>query len=364
MRVPNLRRTWRLTLIGAVVAFGGRETLACSGPGAARTIRESELIGLSLAGISIAIVAAGCTVLRLRSPGCRIRWVVIPLAFHPRWWMDAVHGDCGYGLRWWSLIGTIGISIAVVFAVCRPHHADTQSRKWRWVLSGGFAGALPGLLIAALLLDGPGRVPLATSVLCSTVIAGSLVGGSLFGLRNRDGQRFRFSLRTLLLLPFLLAPLFVALLPVVPYEASVSTTSPFRFIVVDEATGQPIPNAAVRLIDPRFAPDDYENQGQRVVTEVDGSVEYFLFANTHGREGLLGRTETISYNPWLIRVEASGYRPFFTCLASDPAVPAVRLTAPPLGLTFPPPPSATIRLSLNSDGSDRSDPPEHRPPKP
>ena len=61
--------------------------------------------------------------------------------------------------------------------------------------------------------------------------------------------------------------------------------------------------------------------------------------------GLLGRTESISYNPWLIRVEAVGYRTYLTSLAGNPPLPADRLTAPPLGLTFPPPPSVTIRLS-------------------
>ncbi len=72
--------------------------------------------------------------------------------------------------------------------------------------------------------------------------------------------------------------------------------SPFRFIVMDESAGRPVPNAAVQLIDPRF----------------------FLCANVDGRRGLLGQTETISYKPWLIRVEAGGYRPFFTLLVGDP----------------------------------------------
>src|SRR6476619_6223542 len=98
MRPSLVRHTMpRLMLVGAIVALGGPEILACSGPGAARTIRKSELIGWSLAGISIAIVAGGCWLLRRRSMGHRIRWIVAPLALHPRLWMDAVHGDCGYG---------------------------------------------------------------------------------------------------------------------------------------------------------------------------------------------------------------------------------------------------------------------------
>ncbi len=346
----------RLMLVGAFVALGGPELYACSGPGAARTIQQSELIGWSFAGISIAIVAGGCSLVRRRSPGRRIRWIVAPLALHPGWWMDAVHGDCGYGLRFWSVVATLWIAVAVALAICWPRPVAAGSKKWRWTLSGALAGALAGLPIAALILEGPHlmsdvNLELAGSILCSTAIAGALVGGDLFRRRTRVGQRFRFSLRTLLLLPFVLAPLFVALLPVLPYQASVSTTSPFSFVVVDDATGRPIPNAAVRLIDPRFAPDDAENQGTRVVTGADGSVEYYLYANVRGREGLLGRTETISYNPWLIRVEALGYRPFFTSLATDPPIPTDRLTAPPLNLTFPPPPSVTIGLSPSTSAA-------------
>lgn len=355
----------RMMLGAAIVALGGRELLACSGPGAAQTIRESELIGWSLAGISVAIVAAGCALVRRRSPGRRIRWIVAPLALHPRLWMDAVHGDCGYGLRWWSVVATLGIAVAVALAVCWPRPAAAKPKKGTWALSGALAGALAGLLGAALILEGPGslsamNVPLAVSVLGSLAVAGILVGEGLFRLRARGSQQFRFRLRTLLLLPFVLGPLFVALFPVLPYQASVATTSPFRFVVVDEATGRPIPNAAVRLIDPRFALDDAENQGERVVTRADGSAEYFLFANVHGRKGLLGRTETISYNPWLIRVEALGYRLFFTSLAGDSPIPADRLTAPPLGLTFPPPPSVTIRLSP-SPAAEAADKSEHAP---
>jgi hypothetical protein len=334
MRPSFVRHPMRgLMIVGAIVTLGGPDLLACSGPGAARAIRDSELIGLSFAGLSVAIVAGACRLIRRRSPGRRIRWIVALLALHPRLWMDAVHGDCGYGLRWWSLVGTLWIAVAAALAVYWPPPSPAESKKWRWALSGALAGALVGLPIAALMLECPGvtpavDIPLAGSVLCSTAIAGSLVGGGLFRRRTRAGHRLGFSLRTLLLLPFVLAPLFVVLLPVRPYQSSVSTTSPFSFVVIDEATGRPIPNAAVRLIDPRFPPDDAENQGARVVTMADGSAEYFLSANVHGREGLLGRTETTSYNPWMIRVEALGYRPFFTSLASASPIPADQLTAP------------------------------------
>jgi hypothetical protein len=346
----------RLILVGAIVILGGPELFACSGPGAARIIQRSEQIGWSYAGISIVIVAIGCVLVRRRFPGRRIRWIVAPLAFHPRLWMDAVSGDCGYGLRWWSFVATLWFAVAVALALCWPRPAEAEPKKWRWVLSGALAGTLSGLLIAALLAEGPGPVAstvnltLAGSVLCSTTIGGALVGGGLFRRRIRGERRFRFSLRTLLLLPVVLAPLFVALLPVLPYQAERSSP-PFRFVVVDDATGRPIPNAAVRVLDPRFRFDDAKNQGERIVTGADGNAEYSLYANVQGREGLLGHIETTSYHPLLIRIEAPGYRSFFTSLASEPSALANQFTATPLGLTFPPPYSATIRLTP----SDRSE---------
>jgi hypothetical protein len=230
------------------------------------------------------------------------------------------------------MVATLWIADAVVLAIVWPRPAEADSTKSRWALSGALAGALAGLPIAALMPEGPGpmsamNLPLAGSVLGSMVIAGALVGGGLFRLRTRAGHRLRFSLRTLLLLPFVLTPLFVALLPVFPYQASVSTTSPFSFVVVDAATGRPIPNAAVRLIDPRFPLDDTENQGAQVVTTADGSAEYFLYANVQGWEGLLGD----------------------------------RLTAPPLGLTYPPPSSVTIRLNPSTSAAGAEDMSDHHP---
>lgn len=359
MCAPRVRHTTcALLLAVALVPLGGSAVLACSGPGAARAMGESELIGWSFAGVAIAVVAAGCKLLRRRVPGYRIRWIVAPLALHPRWWMSSVHGDCGYGLRWWSLVGTVWIALVVGLAICRPRSTEARSRKWRWALSGALAGALPGVLIAAILVERPGwvtsdvMVPLAASVLVSMVIAGAVVGGGVFELKVGDGRRLRFCIRALLVL-VVLTPLFVAVLPVIPYQGAFSI--PFHFVVVDDATGRPIPNAVIRLIHPAFAENDRENQHEKMVTEVDGSVECYLDGTSHGREGLLGRTETITFNPWMIRVEAQGYRPFFTSLASDPPVPADRFTAPPLGLADPLPPSATIRLTpIGAGGTKRS----------
>lgn len=341
-----------LMLAGAIVALGGSESLACSGPRAARTIRESEFIGSFLAGVSIAIVAGGCRLLRRRDPGRRIRWIVAPLAIHPRWWMDAFHGDCGYGLRFWSLVATVWIAVAVALAVCWPRlaAAEAEPKKWRWTLSGALAGALVGVPAAALILQGPGLMSandlrLAGATLWSLVIAGILVGEGLFRIRTRAARRFTFSLRTLLLLPIVLAPLFVVLFPVLPYEAAVPRNFPVRWVAVDDVTGQPIPNVSVQLIDLRIAEDNLENQPS---TDIPGDgrpgLITGLYATIRGRQGLLGRTGTITYNPLMIRIVAPGYRPFFTSIAGDLPIPRDQLTAPPLGLTIPPPPLVTVRL--------------------
>ncbi len=161
----------------------------------------------------------------------------------------------------------------------------------------------------------------------------------------------------------MLTPPIIALFPILPYQYSVSTSRPCNFLVVDIETGRPIPNAMIQIIDPTFAPYDTENQGERVLTDAAGSVPYPLFANDYGREGLLGRVEAITYNPWLIRVDAAGYQPFLTSLAADPQIPVDRLTARPLALPFPPPPSVTIRLSpIKADRAAGSEP--HSQPRP
>lgn len=175
-----------------------------------------------------------------------------------------------------------------------------------------------------------------------------LAGEGLFRRRRSFRNRFSFSLRTLLLLPIVLAPLIVVLFPVLPYQTPylmIAPLPPFDVVVVDDATGRPIPNAAVWPIDPRIAPDDLENLVQPEMTNGAGSAELFLGATIYGRAGLLGRTATVTYNPWLIRVVAPGYEPYFTSVASDAPILRERLTAPPLGLKFPPPPSVTIRLT-------------------
>ena len=100
-------------LAGTIVALGGPDGLACSGPGAMRTIRESIVIGQSFGYLSLAIVAVGCILLLGRSARRRIPWIVATLALQPVFWISAGRGDCGYGLRFWSLIATLWTAAAV-----------------------------------------------------------------------------------------------------------------------------------------------------------------------------------------------------------------------------------------------------------
>ncbi len=198
-------------LAGTIVALGGPDGLACSGPGAMRTIRESIVIGQSFGYLSLAIVAVGCILLLGRSARRRIPWIVATLALQPVFWISAGRGDCGYGLRFWSLIATLWTAAAVALALCWPRRDAAGSKRRGWVLSGACAGALVGLPIAALVQGGPGPglgmdLPLVGAILFGTVLAGGMMGGGLYRRRTEPGRRFTFRLRTLLLLPIRAGP--------------------------------------------------------------------------------------------------------------------------------------------------------------
>ncbi len=175
-----------LILVGGLSLLGGSETLACSGPGAARTMTKSFLIGWSLGGLACAIVLVGRKVLHGRGNRSQARWIGAPLAAHPALWMGVGHGDCGYGLRYWSLAATLWIAIAVALAICRPRSVASGPGKRRVVLGGALAGALVGLPLAALLNnDRPGvssamGLPLTGSFLFSPMLAGALIAGRRF----------------------------------------------------------------------------------------------------------------------------------------------------------------------------------------
>jgi hypothetical protein len=344
------RKTVRLMLAVVIVILAQPELLACSGPGAAKTIRNSILIGWSLGGLSVAMVVGAGTLLRRRSLGRRMPWIVVPLVLHPAWWTSVTRGDCGYALRSGSAFGTFWIAVAVGLAIYWPSIGLSTSKHWKWQVAGAVAGVLAGIPVVIVVLEGlqPQSVVdalVALLPMLSFVMAGAWAGGHIYRVRTGAGRWNRFRLRDFLLLPVIVAPICVVLLPVMEYNTSYTNSTPSNFLVVDAGTGLPIPHATVQIIDPRFGWNDTTSQVPPVETGPTGVAALFLFANARGSEGLLGRTETISYNPQLIQVKAAGYRPFITSLAKDPPVSSDRLTAPPLGLPFPPPPSVTIRLT-------------------
>ena len=338
------------TLVVGILAAVATEATACSGPGAGRAMRVSGQIGLGFAGGSVALVLAGGSVLFRRGQPWRVPLITVMIVLQPVLWIATNRGDCGYALVFWSSVMFLLTAVVVVVAIVWPGRDPAGRGQWR--VAGGLAGLLVGLPIVAVDLGSAftPSVALVGLVVASAVVAGGL-GGDWFWQSRTEGRRsWRLDLRTLLLLPVLLAPVLALLLPARPYEAAVSVSQSFRFLAVDAATGQPIPRATVRVVDPRFPEDDRDQQYPAAVTSADGAVESFFTAQIHGRAGLLGRTEVTTYHPLFVRAEAPGYRPFAAALASDPPTARTDLTDPPLGLTFPPPPSATIRLRPSGDG--------------
>jgi hypothetical protein len=178
----------RWMLAGAIFAVSAPELLACSGPGAMTTIRNSQLIGLTLGGTSLAIVAVASIFLHLRLAGRGIPWIVAPLVLHPAWWMSAVRGDCGYGLRTWSFVATTWIAIAVALAILWSDLVKARRKKRRWLLGGALGSALAGVPIAALIVDGAIPVSAVSSwqagaAFFSSVIVGTIVGAGIFPFR-------------------------------------------------------------------------------------------------------------------------------------------------------------------------------------
>lgn len=333
------------------LARGSGALLACSGPGAARTIRTAELTGLGLLALSAAFVGIAGLWLFRRGRKARAGTLVAPLVVHPGWWMSATRGDCGASLVVGSFAATILIGLAVGLAIAWPRRRHDASARRQWPVVGAIIGAIVAVVLTFLLL-GSGISGVDPLVLAAVAMVGMPAAGYFLAADrqcrlapNGAPQRPRMRLRTLLLLPIAVTPALLVLLPILPYEESVSTTTPFRFMVVDGETGLPVAGATVQVIDTRYDQADTEMQGRRVETGADGGAEYFIYANIYGRRGLLGETETITYNPQLIRVEAEGYRRFVTSLDARPSMSTAELTDAPLGLTFPPPPSATILLT-------------------
>ena len=218
-------------------------------------------------------------------------------------------------------------------ALRRPKGLETARRHLR-----GLVGAIAGIVLVYLQLAAGGPLSDDTNTLLvagwsfgSTVIAGAMVGARLCSTQDRPWYRPRFRLRTMMLLVAIIAPFLIIVLPVRRYEAKASTLSGFYFLIVDNETRQPIANATVRLIDPR---DKAGEQQKAVVTQSDGHAEFYLFANVTVRAGLLYETETISYDPQVLHVNAPNYEPFAAPLSDDTSPRAGAFTDRSLGLEF------------------------------
>ena len=304
----------------------------------------SSAIGLTCAGLTISVVLAGRALLRRRSLPRRAAWITPLLALQPMTCVGVSSGDCGYTLRSLAILALIVVTVSVALAVAWPRSGEYDGVARR-SFCGALAGGVLGLPLASVQYartwSCEGADSLAASTLGGAVIAGALVGLALTP-RESDKGKAALRLGRFLLLPAALAPLLSCLVATLPYQAAVTTSPLFHFVAIDASTGLPVPDAVVRPINPEFSPGDADREGPKVVTGLDGKAKYFLSANLRGRAGVLRRTEVITFDPYLVQVEAPGYRPFLASLA--PAPPGHDVD-PPLGLTFPPPPSATIRLT-------------------
>lgn len=89
----------------ALASLAPRVALACSGPGAAEVIHQSDLIVLGAELCVLCCFLAGLLVPALRRRLSRKALVGLGLAmpFHPAVLMGTTRGDCGYTARWLAL---------------------------------------------------------------------------------------------------------------------------------------------------------------------------------------------------------------------------------------------------------------------
>ncbi|HEY2155832.1 MAG TPA: carboxypeptidase-like regulatory domain-containing protein [Isosphaeraceae bacterium] len=137
-----------------------------------------------------------------------------------------------------------------------------------------------------------------------------------------------YRIRTLLTLPVAAALLLVWLDQ--SHRGHWSGTAHVRldFLVLDDATGGPIPGAAIRL-DPLGWGIVHED----TMTDRDGRAALILGAPAGGRFTLLRRERHVHYRGWDLRVGADGYEPAtpdFGELTSDIQFHAFGATPPPI----------------------------------
>jgi hypothetical protein len=149
-------------------------------------------------------------------------------------------------------------------------------------------------------------------------------------------RRLVFRLRTLLGLPVV-----AALLMTLIVECGRAVNSGFwvgrkdvtlPFLIVDETTNNPIPQAEVWLIEPG-------NSGAGPVKGLTGQNGRVDLQNSFYARGSFGVGETthVGFHPWLVRVLADGYRSFVAALEDFDGPPPDGSTDPPLRLYYPVP---------------------------
>ena len=95
--------------------------LACSGPNAAKTIQDSGRIALVSLGLTVGWFLAALIVAPLRRKVGKKGLLLLAgtCVVHPATWLSPLHGDCGYMLRWASLL-FLPVLALVLGALLRP----------------------------------------------------------------------------------------------------------------------------------------------------------------------------------------------------------------------------------------------------
>jgi hypothetical protein len=117
-------------------------------------------------------------------------------------------------------------------------------------------------------------------------------------------------------------------------------------LVVDSASGRPIPGAEVEII----RPIDDERQPVKGRTDVVGRVVLCNLFYASRTSYLVGATDRVRFSPFVIRVTAEDFSEFCAHLApsDDRPYPYKLTTAPPMNLTYPVP--GPVKISLSRKG--------------
>lgn len=156
-------------------------------------------------------------------------------------------------------------------------------------------------------------------------------------------------MRTLLLLPGICAVVLAVCNRLQISQFSTVKWVSLTVLVVDGSSGRPIPGAEVQIIH-EF---DYERPPVKGRTDANGRV--VLRNQFHGwvNHYILGRTEHVTFDPFVMRVTSAGFSEIRAPLTQPIAVPSRMATVPPLNLTYPVSEAVEIRLTPSNDAACR-----------